>query len=307
MPNGLALVLNQSAFTRIKAAAKTLLITTASMDVSKESIESLQKELSEKRKLFRKEMNRQRMKQKRDDVPTTSKKRKIADDKEEQSNQESFVGAGETSAPVDIEKPARDDIEIIDEDNKVESSESSDESTEDEGEELSKESYMLWYNLNDDCTNTYSTYKLFIENKIRNKPLTNDDILSIHNQYLKRLYDTYQAQPQTHDECERLRFVSSMVTHYPLYADGELLWRVIPAIPESKPKYDQFVSGLFDIIEKIYEELVQEKIPLDVVSKMIILAQFFNRNLFTEALRWVVKNSNENCESIRFVKFYDFI
>ncbi|XP_067943766.1 uncharacterized protein [Watersipora subatra] len=142
MPNGLALVLNQSAFTRIKAAAKTLLITTASMDVSKESIESLQKELSEKRKLFRKEMNRQRMKQKRDDVPTTSKKRKIADDKEEQSNQESFVGAGETSAPVDIEKPARDDIEIIDEDNKVESSESSDESTEDEGEELSKGAFI---------------------------------------------------------------------------------------------------------------------------------------------------------------------
>jgi hypothetical protein len=142
---------------------------------------------------------------------------------------------------------------------------------------------------------------LFIENKIKNHIITEDDVLQIHNEYLENLHETYQAQPRSYDELVRFNFVSSMLVSYKLYADPELLWIVLSDIPaEGSAEYSNFESNVLDVIEDVYAELSKNRLKLDIVSILIVVSQFFIRRMFKDCILWVIANfdkepSNVDC------------
>lgn len=147
--------------------------------------------------------------------------------------------------------------------------------------------------------------KLLIRNKYMNKAVTEQQVIDLHMNYLNELADTYQAQPRDHDEWTRYIFISKMISSYPLFVDGSMLWYAIPSIPEGNDRMRQFTKNVLDLIEETYDCLSKNNIALDIVSILHILYEMMKRKLFKDALNWVLCNVNVRQEDITFPAIID--
>ena len=98
-----------------------------------------------------------------------------------------------------------------------------------------------------------------------------------------------------------------MITDFPLYADGSMLWCVIPTVPsDDNVLFTMFHENVLNVISDVYKLLYENSIDLDAVSLMYIVKQFFTRRLFHDCLEWVKKNINVPKSEIKFMSFVDF-
>lgn len=115
----------------------------------------------------------------------------------------------------------------------------------------------------------------------------------------------YQAQPREHDEWIRSQFIMSLVSDYPLYVDGAMLWSSIPIAPDCSKKMRKYNQNVLNRIRKVYKHVSTHRINLDTVSVMHILSQFMQRQLYAEAFDWVVQNAEIPMNDIQFMSFID--
>lgn len=162
------------------------------------------------------------------------------------------------------------------------------------------------YYVNNELNNVCSSDHLLILNKFQQTTVTEQYVINLHNDYLNELLIRYQAQPQDHDEWTRSQFIISLLSKYTLYVDGALLWSVIPTAPCNKTKFAIYESNVLNVIENVYEYLINHTIDIDIVSVLIILKSFMLRQLFNDCLLWIKENCDIPRNQMRFMSFIDF-
>lgn len=154
-----------------------------------------------------------------------------------------------------------------------------------------------------------STLMLYLKSAWTKVKISEETIKTIHTNYMHYLLDMYQCQPRTPDEFFRFSFVTSMITSYPLFVDGDMLWKVVPFYPcefgdiESE-QYNNFQTNVVNRITLIYESLTNLNTcrPLNIPRVLMKLRNYLLEENYTECLEWIGKLRSQPDLSERMIE-----